>query len=797
MEPRFWKHSYQDHGARIRHVYSYDNNMALTGVEVYEGAVGNVTQIGEVSYEYSTDFRMIRKELGGDLQGVDYTYLPDGKLKAVNSASLGYTHDPGNDGGTGSSFTTDLFGYELDYYEDDYYSDDYDFLSSLTTSFPGPENGMIGAVRYKTNHNYASNADYITKTSSSVQIIFNATDELMNRFTYDDYGRLANSTFSVYHNTSTASANTLTSYNDYKVFGTASSGTAIAYDDNGNITSLKRNGYDISSDLSMDYLGYTYTSGTNQLSAIIDNATISSGTYDTDLDAATSKAFTYDNCGRMITSAAEAVSDIDYYYTGLIKSISYTGGEQEDYFYDHQNRLLYTDFYNGINTQRTWYITSADGTVHEVLTHLSTENAAPSEYPLDGGKGREATYFVDLNETHYELTDHKGNVRVSFGLSSGNLTVFSWADYYPFGAPMPGRNYSMSSYRYNYRGEESTPLTAWTRLPLRQYNGLTGRFMTPDPARQEHNPYQYCANNPVNLSDPTGGLYLGAMVDMVAAVELAMFNLSCLGQSIKDYELKGLTIFELDGSAGGSGENHGENPQADEPTTSLEDAQASGLDGLEEENMGNTESDAQNGLDPDALTNIENKDLMAVLDGDGNMFTGMSEVNGEAGFDFANEEGVNESGEQQRGHEDGNEPKSFSHRLWGSIFGSDNDPSIDYDGGAWFGTNFIGPGPNKDPYTLGLNPKDAIDRSAQKHDYAYYRAGATGISGALFNKDVIQADGQLASDAFKIMQGYHKGSLDVVTGYPISERTYNMARAVYSTFTYTTTQKITDYSRFP
>lgn len=109
--------------------------------------------------------------------------------------------------------------------------------------------------------------------------------------------------------------------------------------------------------------------------------------------------------------------------------------------------------------------------------------------------------------------------------------------------------------------------------------------------------------------------------------------------------------------------------------------------------------------------------------------------------------------------------------------------SVPYNGKAWFGTNFVGPGPNADPYNLGLKPIDAIDKAAQKHDDAYWKAGASGILGALFNKKVAYADAILAFDAFQIIQGYRTGAIDEQTHFPISERTYNIALAVFDLFT--------------
>jgi len=117
--------------------------------------------------------------------------------------------------------------------------------------------------------------------------------------------------------------------------------------------------------------------------------------------------------------------------------------------------------------------------------------------------------------------------------------------------------------------------------------------------------------------------------------------------------------------------------------------------------------------------------------------------------------------------------------------------SVEYNGKGLGGTNFIGPGPDIDPYTISdpnnpggfLQPVDAIDKAAQRHDYFYWKAETGGFGGAFFNRQVIGPDLLLASDAYDIMQDYKAGRIDQVTGLPVSRRTYNLARAVYYTFT--------------
>jgi len=112
-----------------------------------------------------------------------------------------------------------------------------------------------------------------------------------------------------------------------------------------------------------------------------------------------------------------------------------------------------------------------------------------------------------------------------------------------------------------------------------------------------------------------------------------------------------------------------------------------------------------------------------------------------------------------------------------------------YDGDAFYGTNFIGPGPTKDPYKLDpnktgryLKPKDMMDAAAQRHDYYYYMNRADGLTGALFNTDVTFADRILVGEAYNAFTGYYKGEIDPITLNPISPRTRDFAVDVMSAF---------------
>ena len=106
------------------------------------------------------------------------------------------------------------------------------------------------------------------------------------------------------------------------------------------------------------------------------------------------------------------------------------------------------------------------------------------------------------------LSDHLGNVRAAFHeTTANNLALRSYADYYPFGWRMPGRQKNPGSYRFAYQGQERDGElgTNWEAFELRLWDGRLGRWFAPDPYGQYHSPYLGMGNDPVGRFDPDGG----------------------------------------------------------------------------------------------------------------------------------------------------------------------------------------------------------------------------------------------------------------------------------------------------
>ena len=114
--------------------------------------------------------------------------------------------------------------------------------------------------------------------------------------------------------------------------------------------------------------------------------------------------------------------------------------------------------------------------------------------------------------THYELTNHLGNVMavISDKASDTNEpTVVSLSDYYPYGMTEPGRSWNAGDYRFGYTGheKESDLAEGVYTTEFRLLDTRLGRWMSVDPLFGKYagmSPYNYCEGNPVVYWDLDG-----------------------------------------------------------------------------------------------------------------------------------------------------------------------------------------------------------------------------------------------------------------------------------------------------
>ena len=101
------------------------------------------------------------------------------------------------------------------------------------------------------------------------------------------------------------------------------------------------------------------------------------------------------------------------------------------------------------------------------------------------------------------------------------LLVLSYADYYPFGWKIPGRQSSSSNgYRLGYQGQfaEEDQETGLNQFEARLYDPRIGRWLTTDPAGQFHSPYLGMGNNPIGGVDKDGGVAVQVVTGVIGAL---------------------------------------------------------------------------------------------------------------------------------------------------------------------------------------------------------------------------------------------------------------------------------------
>ena len=452
---------------RFEHKYSYD---AMQRPKKVETAAGTSLYQTEAQYYYYIHGALKRRELGGNVQGVDYVYTAQGWLKSINHPELTSAKDPGQDGAIGSSFSKDVFGMSFDYFNNDYIRNNSLVNSTNTSSlslFAERFDGMIRSLQWQTRQGTIGNP---------AQYAYN----------YDSKNQLLSAVFG-YHDAS--AKNFVADLNGkYK--------TTASYDANGNLLDLDTD----KGALPMDDYSYSYSSSTetNRLSILTNNSV-----------ATDTRTYQYDEIGQLINEARGSglQKKIVYDANGLVMEVRDASNVLKvSFVYNERGQRIKKITYSGGNPSfTTWYVLDLSGKVISIYDN-KTGSTAQTELSIYGA-GKEGT--VQKNGTTlvytYDVKDHLGNVRVTVDRQT---LLIAQIDYFAFGVVNTERS-TFPSYarRHEYQGEysELDPETEWNAFELRMYDAQTGRWISPDPYRQYWSPYKGMGNNPINFIDPTGG----------------------------------------------------------------------------------------------------------------------------------------------------------------------------------------------------------------------------------------------------------------------------------------------------
>lgn len=514
------------------HWYTYNEanqlSMVLTSVDILG------TWETHAKYFYYETGELKRTELAGGVQGLDYVYSLDGKLKSLNHPSLSPENDICLDEFGNPCDTNDLFGMQLDYHVGDYMRTS---NTNIGQSQYGTDklNGNIKSIRWKNAGPYGGSepSEYVyeydrnnwlksanfdpsnTDTSSGLL----ANDESTTMYTTGQNDILeATQSYTLKPGFHAQEGSTITVRIDANGGGSSSGDydvTNITYDVNGNIQSLVRNGQG-----AMDNLTYKYRTRENDPSLTKDYPNQLLRVEDTvddnvvandDIDNQTGNNYEYNEIGQLVYDNSEQIA---YFYntSGLVTEVKKGPFTVVKFYYNDRNHRMRKESFNPNNgnfMQNTYYIRDVSGQVMAIYDDYEG-SIALKEQPIYGAGRVGVAYNGTGNAKQYvyEMTDHLGNVRAVFTKSGTNANLEGITDYFPGGMAMPGRNMTgAEQYRYGYQGQfaETDPETGKPAFELRLYDPRIMRWLSPDPAGQFSSPYLAMGNNPISMIDPDGG----------------------------------------------------------------------------------------------------------------------------------------------------------------------------------------------------------------------------------------------------------------------------------------------------
>jgi RHS repeat-associated protein len=528
---------------RPAHAFKYNAvNMMLEYDPPDAGAAADATK-----YTYNAD-RQITSILKPDGQTIPFSYDAGGRLRAINTAhgSVTYTYDPvkGNltviskpDGNT-LSYTDDgvlatsetwsgvvsgsvSLAYDSSFrvtgvsinggnaisYQ--YNNDNLITKAGDLTLTRNPQNGFLtgaslgGLSDAWTYSTFGEPASYVARYGS---------EEIFRQdFTFDKLGRITGKT---------ETAGGIVDTYEY------------AYDINGNLTGVNKNG--------MQTASYSYDGNGNRLTG--PHATT---------------AYAYDAQDRLVAcSSGVGAHSFEYTANGELKS-RVTGAETVQYEYDYAGNLNKAMFPGSAVIEY-----ASDGTGRRIGSKVNEAWMRKFLYldrlrpiaELDGGNNVISTfvyagpanvpqYLVKGGSTYRILTDHLGSPRLVVNVNDG--AIVQKMDYDEYGRILQDTNPGFQP--FGFAGGVYDHQTGWVRFGERDYDPAMGRWTTKDPIglAAGTNVYAYVHGDPVNLIDSTGegsGLWYYRLGDLLAGVGDALTTVPFTGWSLSGWMRKKLDL---------------------------------------------------------------------------------------------------------------------------------------------------------------------------------------------------------------------------------------------------------------
>ena len=291
----------------------------------------------------------------------------------------------------------------------------------------------------------------------------------------------------------------------------------LEYTANGNVRRFQRHGLkDDGKYGKVDNLHLTYDG--NQLVRVLDDAADVTRFASADFPdlSDSSKEYTYDECGALTSDLNHGISSISYDDLGNPRQTRFNSGATTLYVYTPDGRKV-REIHNRIEPIDRPSLGAVLGkTVSDTTDYIGPviyEGRRASTVRFEGGYASFSALAIAGSKPaptfHYYIPDYLGNNRAVVNVSTGVMEQIT--HYYPWGGVYAdlGTGASVQPFKYGDKELDLSNGIARYDYTARAYVPVTLRFDRPDLYASSYphiSPYAFCANNPVNITDPTGNI---------------------------------------------------------------------------------------------------------------------------------------------------------------------------------------------------------------------------------------------------------------------------------------------------
>ncbi|SDI80573.1 RHS repeat-associated core domain-containing protein, partial [Chryseobacterium jejuense] len=474
-----------------RFVYDYGNRLK----EHYHQVDSNPEQLLSKN-SYNELSQLVNKEVGNNLQSIDYAYNIRGWMTGINPAQMPLSDLGGK-----------LFAYKIKYNQKE------GIENPDPTQFAGKNvkaryNGNIAEVDWRAVTSIGENPSVTPKRYG---------------YAYDSLNRL---TAAYYQNPTNA-------YSKENI-------ESLTYDLNGNIINLYRTSlFNTGTNTATVIDNLTYAYSGNQVTSINDTSNNSTG-YE-----GGGRAISYDVNGNMKDMKDKRIQSTHYNYLNLPNSFTFGPEFNTSSLYRadgvklRKRNVEITDGINGTvtNTTNVDYLDGFQYSHTDIQGGGDPGGGGPIDFSMSPMRKAmeieaysieerrtlaktlelkffptaEGFYDYEKDQYIYQYKDHLGNARISFGRNGiGAIEITDANDYYPFGMnhlKTGNAFFGKGSYKnYKYNGKELQE-TGMYDYGARFYMPDLGRWGVVDPLAETSrrwSTYTYAYNNPIRFIDPDG-----------------------------------------------------------------------------------------------------------------------------------------------------------------------------------------------------------------------------------------------------------------------------------------------------